>query len=541
MEKTLIFFDTTLRDGAQTMGVDFSLADKNAIAGALDEFGIDFIEGGWPGANPDDDSFFNAPPVFNNSKLVAFGMTRRANTSAGNDPSLSMVINSSAPTVCLVGKSWDFQVTEALGIELNENIDMIADSIKHGNKQKKQMFFDAEHFFDGYKNNPDYALKCLAAAYDAGVDTLVLCDTNGGTLPHEIYDITAKIIKQFASKNVTIGIHSHDDTGNAVANSIAAVQAGATHIQGTLNGLGERCGNANLISLIPTFLLKMGYRAQNIDGNKLQGLLKLSRLLDDRLNQSPFKGAPYVGTRAFAHKGGLHASGMAKNSNTYEHIAPEQVGNQRRVIVSNQAGRANIAERLIAYGLDFNGLEKYQAQKIINHVKNRESQGYSYDGAEASFALAAFEILQQVPAYYHIKRFRVIDEKRLTLSGEEEIESEATLVIEFPPKSGSQENIETTVAFGQGPINALDKAMRDAILSHYSNLKFMQLIDYKVRIIPPPDNSIGTDAVTRVTIESRDNNGNRWETIGVSVNIIDASMQALNDAYRYNLKFLQKQ
>ena len=435
MEKTLVFFDTTLRDGAQTMGVDFSLADKNAIASALDEFGIDFIEGGWPGANPDDDSFFKSPPVFHNSKLVAFGMTRRANTSAGNDPSLSMVINSSAPTVCLVGKSWDFQVTEALGITLDENIDMIADSIKHGKNQNKQMFFDAEHFFDGYKHNPDYALKCLAAAYEAGVDTLVLCDTNGGTLPHEIYDITAEITKQFASKNVTIGIHSHDDTGNAVANSIAAVQAGASHVQGTLNGLGERCGNANLVSLIPTFLLKMGYRAQKIDSNKLQGLLKLSRLLDDRLNQSPFSGAPYVGTRAFAHKGGLHASGMAKNSNTYEHIAPEQVGNSRRVIVSNQAGRANIAERLIAYGLDFNGLEKYQAQKIINHVKERESQGYSYDGAEASFALAAFEILQKVPDYYHIKRFRVIDEKRITLSGEAEIESEATLVIEFPLKS----------------------------------------------------------------------------------------------------------
>ncbi len=540
MEKTLIFFDTTLRDGAQTMGVDFSLADKNAIATALDEFGIDFIEGGWPGANPGDNSFFEKPPQFKNSKLVAFGMTRRANTSAGNDPSLAMVINSSAPIACLVGKSWDFQVTEALGITLDENLDMIADSIKHGKKNKEQMFFDAEHFFDGYKNNPDYALKCLTAAYEAGVDTLVLCDTNGGTLPHEIYEIVAQIYQYFPKEKVEIGIHSHDDTGNAVANSIAAVRAGATHIQGTLNGLGERCGNANLITLIPTLLLKMDYQAKKINKKKLHGLLKLSRLLDDRLNQSPHKGAPYVGTRAFAHKGGLHASGMAKNSNTYEHIAPEQVGNTRRVIVSNQAGRANLAERLSTYGLDLDSLEKHQIQKIMHHLKERENNGYSYDGAEASFALLTFDILNQMPHYYTIKRFRVIDEKRFTISGNLEIESEATLVITFSTPNDDKEIIETTVAFGKGPVNALDKAMRRAILSYYKNLEFMQLIDYKVRIIPPSNSSIGTDAVTRVTIESQDNKGNRWETVGVSENIIDASLQALDDAYRYNLKFLQK-
>ncbi len=531
MEKTLTFFDTSLRDGAQTMGVDFSIADKQVIATALDEFGIDYVEGGWPGANPSDDQFFANPPIFQNAKLVAFGMTRRADTSAGNDPSLAMLVQSSATALCLVGKAWDFHVLNALQISLEDNLQMIADSIAHGKKHKEAVFYDAEHFFDGYKDNPDYAMQCLEAAEGAGVDTLVLCDTNGGTLPHEIYKIV-RIVKQKFTQ-CQIGIHSHNDTGNASANSVAAVMAGARHIQGTLNGIGERCGNADLVNLIPTLLLKLDFQAKKIDKHKLTGLVKLSRLLDDRLNWAPNASAPYVGMRAFAHKGGLHVSAMVKHSRTYEHILPEIVGNERRVIISNQAGRANFIERLAKYDVAFDKLEKYLGQKIMDTLKNHEANGYSYDGAEASFVLLVFRILGKLPEYYQISRFRVIDETRFNRSNEKITESEATVNVKV---EGREETM--TVARGKGPVNALDKAMRIAILEYYPELATMQLVDYKVRIIPPSHKTIGTDAVTRVTIESKNADDHHWVTIGVSDNIIDASMQALDEAYRYNLRFL---
>ena len=536
MEKeTVVFFDTTLRDGTQTVGVDFSLADKIAIAEALDEFGIDYIEGGWPGANPNDDNFFANPPKLKNSKLIAFGMTRRSATSAANDPSLAMLIQAQSDGLCLVGKSWDFHVTDALQIKLEDNLLMIADSIAHSKKNKNEVFYDAEHFFDGYKNNPDYALKCLGAAHEAGADALVLCDTNGGTLPSEVYNITSEIKKQF--DHTVIGIHSHDDSGNAVANTLAALEAGARHIQGTVNGIGERCGNANLITLIPTILLKMNYRAEKIDKEKLQNLVKLSRLLDDRLNWHPDSSAPYVGVRAFAHKGGLHVSGVVKNAKTYEHIEPEIVGNHRRIVVSNQSGRANLTERLAEYGVDFAALDNHIAQKIMAQIKDYEARGYSFDGAEASFILLAFRILGKLPEYYKIRRFRVIDETRFNHLGNKITESEATVEVDFPNK----EFCEIQMARGSGPVNALDTAMRESILGFYPELKTMQLVDYKVRIIPPSDKTTGTDAVTRVTIESKDEDDNSWTTLGVSDNIIDASMQALDEAYRFNLCFLRNQ
>ncbi len=337
MAERVYLFDTTLRDGAQTSGVDFSVADKVAIAEALDGLGVDYIEGGWPGANLTDDAFFNDPPEFVNAKLVAFGMTRRPGRSAENDPGLAPLVNSKASANCLVGKSWDFHVDVALEIPREENVAMIADSIVFCKERKGEAMYDAEHFFDGYKANPEYALSCVVAAYEAGARWMVLCDTNGGTLPHEIYDIVREVAKHVPADH--LGIHAHNDTENAVANSIAAVRAGARQVQGTLNGLGERCGNANMMSLIPTLILKMGFETGLVEGG-LGRLTAISRLLDERLNRAPNDHQAYVGARAFAHKGGLHVSAVAKDPKTYEHIVPSLVGNHRQIVVSDQAGRS---------------------------------------------------------------------------------------------------------------------------------------------------------------------------------------------------------
>jgi 2-isopropylmalate synthase len=515
-------FDTTLRDGAQTQGIDFTVADKNTIARALDKLGIDYIEGGWPGANPTDDAFFAEPPEFRNAGLVAFGMTRRPGRSAANDPGLGAIVNSKARHVCMVGKTWDFHVDVALEIPRNENVDMIADSVAIACKKKTDVMFDAEHFFDGYKSNSGYALDCILGAYEAGARWIVLCDTNGGTLPHEVQRIVGDVTEKIPGTH--IGIHCHNDTENAVANSLAAVQAGARQIQGTLNGLGERCGNANTVSLIATLALKTDFDI-GPDESQVQQLTRVSRLLDELLNRAPSLSAAYVGDRAFAHKGGLHVSAVEKDSRTYEHVEPEKVGNRRHILVSDQAGRSNILARFRELNLDVD-LEEGKIRKLIEQVKAREFEGYAYDGAEASFELLARRAVSKVPQYFTLTRFRLMDDRRWNARHELITESEATVTLDV----GGQARME--VANGNGPVNALDNALRKALLPLYPVLDDMRLADYKVRILTP---QAGTGAVTRVMIESADSSGRRWTTVGVSTNIIDASFNALHDGFTWKL------
>lgn len=523
MTERVYLFDTTLRDGAQTQGVDFSVADKVAIAQALDRIGIDYIEGGWPGANPTDDAFFQNPPALSRAALVAFGMTRRPGRSAENDPGLAPLLTSKAPAVCLVGKSWDFHVDVALEISHEENVAMIRDSIALSACRKEAAMYDAEHFFDGWKANPDFALSCLKAAYDADARWIVLCDTNGGTLPDEVERIVGEVTRHIPGDR--LGIHAHNDTENAVANTLAAVRAGVRQVQGTINGLGERCGNANLCSLIPSLMLKMGFET-GIGDAGLREITQLSRLLDERLERAPNRHQPYVGDAAFSHKGGLHVSAVAKDPRTYEHIPPETVGNRRHIVVSDQAGRSNLLARLREIGLE---LDDTAMGRLLEDVKAREFMGYAYDGAEASFELLARRAKGEVPAYFDITRFRVMDERRHNAIGQLITESEATVTVELQGRAVMR------VAFGNGPVNALDTALREAVCEIYPDLMRMQLVDYKVRILPPPKGSTGTDAVTRVTIESEDETGHRWATVGVSANIIDASVIALYDAYAYKL------
>jgi 2-isopropylmalate synthase len=521
-DSRIYLFDSTLRDGAQTQGVDFNVLDKQAIAEALDKIGIDYVEGGWPGANPTDDAFFAQPPGLKRAKLVAFGMTRRPGRSAGNDPGLAALTGTKARAVCMVGKSWDFHVDVALGISRTENIDMIAESVTHAKTRVDEVMFDAEHFFDGYRANPAYALDCAKAAFEAGARWIVLCDTNGGTLPHEIERIVGEVAKSIPGTQ--LGIHCHNDTENAVANSLAAVRAGARQIQGTLNGLGERCGNANLVSLIPSLLLKTDYKL-GIDREALKGLTHLSRLLDERLNRAPSRNAAYVGESAFAHKGGLHVSAVEKDPRTYEHIDPALVGNRRHIVVSDQSGRANILARFRDIGLEIEA-DDPKVASLVELVKVREYDGYAYDGAEASFELLARRELGGIPDYFRVARFRVMDDRRWNARGELVTESEATITLEV-----GEERL-MTVATGNGPVNALDSALRKALLAFYPELEDMRLVDYKVRILTP---SAGTGAVTRVMIESADDSGERWSTVGVSPNIIDASFNALHDGISWKL------
>lgn len=515
-------YDSTLRDGAQARGVDFTVGDKQAIAKALDEFGIDYVEGGWPGANPNDDQFFAAPPALKKAKLIAFGMTRKAGKSAANDPGLADLLNAHKGGLCLVGKAWDFQVEAALKISLKENLRMIEDSFKLLHDRKREAVFDAEHFFDGYKANPAYALEAAKAAYAAGARWIVLCDTNGGTLPHEISKIVSEVVKHIPGTH--LGIHCHNDTENAVANSIAAVQAGVRQVQGTINGVGERCGNANLIAIIPTLMLKLGYKT-GISESKLPQLTKLSRFLDERLNRPSNPHSAYVGEAAFAHKGGLHVSAMARDSRTYEHIAPEQVGNKRIILVSDKAGKSNLVERLKQLGLTKEA-EHDDLGELVREVKQREMQGYAYDGADASFALLARRTLGTVPEFFHIESFRVTDERRWNAKGRIITVSEATMKLRI-----GEERI-LTVAEGNGPVNALDSALRKALVQRYPQVMDLTLTDYKVRILTPQD---ATAAITRVLIESRDGKGSVWNTIGVSPNVIDASFNALYDSITHKL------
>jgi len=522
-KEQLFIFDTTLRDGAQTQGVDFSVDDKIKIALALDNLGVDYIEGGWPGANLTDTEFFQKKHLFNNAKLTSFGMTKRTGRSADNDPGLSALLNSNTPAVCIVGKTWDFHVDIALGISNEENLKNIKETAKHFVKEKKEFMFDAEHFFDGYKANPNYALECLNAAFDEGARWIVLCDTNGGTLPHEVTKIVTEVSKTIPGKN--LGIHAHNDTGNAVANSLAAVWAGVRQVQGTINGLGERCGNANLMSLIPTFFLKEDFASKfqlKIKLDNIKNLTQCSRLLDEILNRKPNKHLPYVGAAAFSHKGGLHVSAVQKDPKTYEHINPEEVGNSRNIVVSDQSGKSNIISRLKTIGIEIEENDP-KIKKLLDEVKDREFIGYSYDGADASFELLARRIISKIPRYILIKEYDVSVKK--DSSGIIVSSAKAQLLVDG-------EKIICT-GEGNGPVNALDNAIRQNVnrLNKYSKyLKDLKLVDYKVRIL-----NTGTEAITRVSIESTDSKGKNWFTIGVSANIIDASFKALVDSLDYKL------
>ena len=524
MSKDKIYiFDTTLRDGAQTQGVDFSIDDKLKIAESLGKLGVDYIEGGWPGANPTDTEFFQKKINIKNSILTAFGMTKKTGRSADNDPGLSALLNSKAPAICLVGKSWDFHVDVALGISNEENLENISESTKHFVKENKEFMFDAEHFFDGYKNNKNYALSCIKSAYDNGARWIVLCDTNGGTLPNEVLEIVQNVSKHIPGKN--LGIHAHNDTGNAVANSLSAVLAGARQIQGTINGLGERCGNANLMSVIPTLHLKEMFSKNfetNIKSENITKLTQCSRLLDEILNRKPNKHLPYVGAAAFSHKGGLHVSAVQKDPKTYEHINPEVVGNVRNIVVSDQSGKSNIISRLNSIGIDFKENDP-NIKKLLDEVKDREFIGYSYDGADASFELLARRIMGEIPRYISIKEYDVSVKK----DNAGEIISSAKAKLEVDKK------IILCEGQGNGPVHALDNAIRNNVdkLAKYSKyLKDLKLVDYKVRIL-----NTGTEAVTRVSIESTDSKGKNWFTIGVSPNIIEASFKALVDSLDYKL------
>ncbi|MGE4528301.1 MAG: citramalate synthase [Rhodospirillaceae bacterium] len=516
-------YDSTLRDGAQTQGVDFTAADKVAIATELDRLGIDYIEGGWPGANATDDQFFAAPPAFRHARLAAFGMTRRTGRSADNDPGFQALLTTSARVVTLVGKAWEHQVKVALGISMEENLKMVGDSVKAALTRVDEAMFDAEHFFDGYKANPDYALACVEEAYQAGARWMVLCDTNGGTLPHEIGEIVSAVAKRIPGSH--IGIHCHNDTENAVANTLTAVLAGARQVQGTLNGLGERCGNANLISLIPTLAVKMGFETGVTEAG-LRHLKTVSGMLDERLNRAPNRHAPYVGASAFAHKGGLHASAVAKDPACYEHLDPETVGNVRHVVISDQSGRSNILARLAEAGIAVDPDDPRIAQ-LLAEVKNREADGLTYDGADASFELFARRFLGGVPEFFQVHSFRVIDERRYNAKGKLVHVSEATARVLV------NDVYSMEAGEGHGPVNALDAALRKVLVPAFPMLDRLSLVDYKVRIMAPER---GTAAVTRVMIESADAaTGGRWTTVGISEDIIDASFNALHDSIVYFL------
>ncbi|WP_108815000.1 citramalate synthase [Loktanella sp. Alg231-35] len=530
-KERLYLFDTTLRDGAQTQGVQFSADEKHQIAAVLDDLGLDYIEGGWPGANPTDTAFFAKPPK-TRATFTAFGMTKRAGRSAENDDVLSAVMNAGTSAVCLVGKAHDFHVTTALGISLDENTENLRASFAHIKAQGREGLFDAEHFFDGYKANPDYALKAIHAAYDAGARWIVLCDTNGGVLPHEVSEIVTAVIASGIPGD-HLAIHTHNDTENAVANTLAAVLAGARQVQGTLNGLGERCGNANLTTLIPTLLLKEPYASMfetSVTPEALRGLRRASRLLDDILNRVPAKQAPYVGASAFAHKSGLHASAIAKDPSTYEHIDPASVGNSRIVPMSNQAGQSNLRARLLDAGLEV-AADDPALPRIVERIKEREAQGYAYDTAQASFELLAREELGTLPQFFEVKRYRVTVERRKNKRNQMVSISEAVVVT----KVGSKKMLNVSESQGpdgsdQGPVNALSRALAKDLGPYQTIIDDMQLVDFKVRIT-----NGGTEAVTRVIIDCEDGQGRSWSTVGVSANIVDASFDALIDAINWKL------
>lgn len=524
-EKERIYlFDTTLRDGAQTFGVDFSLDDKLLIAAALDELGLDYVEAGYPGANPTDSAFFGKKRELETAKLTAFGMTKRVGRSVSNDAGFQAILQAEADAICLVAKSWDYHVRVALGVSNEENLAAIGESVEAVKRSGREALIDCEHFFDGYKANADYALSCAKTAYEAGARWVVLCDTNGGTLPSEVKKIVAEVVRHVPGDH--LGIHAHNDTENAVGNSLAAIEAGARQVQGTLNGLGERCGNANMTSIIPTLLLKPSYADRfetGITPERLRRITHASRLLDEVLNQAPRASQPYVGASAFAHKGGIHVSAVKKDPGTYEHVKPEAVGNGRKLLVSDQAGRSNILAELERIGIELQP-DDDRVNLLLDEVKARSLKGYAYEGAGASFELLARRVLGEVPRYFTVDQFRVMVERRYNAAGELVTVSEAIVKVTVDDKTLAH------VGEGNGPVNALDKALRKDLGKYQPYIEDLDLVDYKVRILTG-----GTDAVTRVMIESRDGDGNRWYTVGVSANIVDASFEALVDSINYKL------
>jgi 2-isopropylmalate synthase len=527
----LSLFDTTLRDGQQTLGVQFSVADKMAVARALDALGVDYIEGGWPGANPTDSEFFRTAPA-TRATMTAFGMTRRAGRSAANDDVLAAVLDAGTPAVCLVGKAHPFHVMTALGISLAENLEGIRASVAHVVGRGRECLFDAEHFFDGFRADPAAALAACRAAFEAGARWIVLCDTNGGSLPSDIQAGVRAVIEA-GIPGTRVGIHAHDDTGLGVANSLAAVTAGARQIQGTLNGLGERCGNANLTTLIPTLALKEPYASRfstGVSAEALRGLLRISRLLDDILNRVPRRAAPYVGASAFAHKAGLHASAILKDPATYEHVPPEAVGNARVLPMSNQAGLSALRARLAAAGIEVAAGDP-RLPRILDAVKAREDQGYAYDGAQASFELVARAELGLLPAFFEVKRYRVTVERRKNKYNRMVSLSEAVVVVKIGDrKMLSVSESMDAAGTDRGPVNALAKALAKDLGPYQASIDDVRLVDFKVRITQG-----GTEAVTRVVIDSEDSTGTRWSTVGVSANIVDASFEALLEALVWKL------
>ena len=520
----ITIFDTTLRDGAQTPGIDFSVEDKIAIAGMLDEFGLDYVEGGYPGANPTDTEFFSKPRT-RSATLTAFGMTKRVGVSTSNDPGLTMLLNSSAAAICFVAKAWDLHVRVALGCTNDENLESIRASVEAAKASGREVLLDCEHYFDGFKANREYALDCARTAFDAGARWVVLCDTNGGTQPIDVRAIVEATIAE-AVPGEHLGIHAHDDTGQAVANSLAAVNAGVRQIQGTLNGIGERCGNANLVSIIPTLALKPSFAERfeiGILREKVRGITRLSRAFDELLNRAPDTQAPYVGSSAFATKAGIHASALLKDPSTYEHVEPETVGNSRNVMVSDQGGRSNFIDLLSRRGISVDKSDR-KLDYLIQIVKERESQGYAYEAADASFELLARRTLGHVPERFHVESYNVSVEKRL--NARDEAVSVSQAVVKVVVEGERLLSVEE----GNGPVNALDRALRKDLGRYQQQIEDLQLVDYKVRIL-----NGGTEAITRVLIESADRTGRRWWTVGVSVNIIDASFEALTDSLHYRL------
>jgi 2-isopropylmalate synthase len=522
-KERLYLFDTTLRDGAQTNGVDFSVEDKVLIAGMLDELGVDYVEGGYPGANPTDSRFFTEKRT-RRAKFTAFGMTKRAGVSLSNDPGINTLLASASDAICFVAKTWDYQVKVALGATEEENLEGIRQSVEAAVEAGKEALVDCEHFFDGYKANPSYALACAKAAYDAGARWVVLCETNGGTLPEEVEAIVREVAKVIPGDH--LGVHAHNDTEQAVANSLAAIRGGARQIQGTLNGIGERCGNANLTSIIPTLMLKPAYADRfeiGVSPEGLKGLTALSHRFDEIVNRAPNRQAPYVGASAFATKAGIHASAIVKDPSTYEHVKPELVGNHRRVLVSDQAGRSNLLAELSRLGITVDKGDR-RLDGLLAEVKEREAVGYSYEGADASFELLARRTLGDVPDYFTVESFHVTVERRFNAIGKQISVSEAVVKLLV----GGERLL--TVEEGNGPVNALDRALRKDLGVYQDIIRDLELIDYKVRIL-----NGGTEAVTRVLIETRDGTGESWLTIGVSENVVDASFEALQDSIIYKL------
>ena len=519
----LYLFDTTLRDGAQANGIDFTLNDKVVIIALLDDLGMDYVEGGYPGANPTDTQLFSEHRELD-ATFTAFGMTRRPGRSASNDPGLGALLDAKADAICFVAKSWDYHVRVALETTLEENLASIRDSVRAAKTKGREVLLDCEHFFDGYQANPKYALACAKTAYDEGARWIVLCDTNGGALPHEVEAIVSEVVKVIPGDHV--GIHAHNDTEQAVANSLAAVRAGARQIQGTLNGIGERCGNANLVSLIPTLKLKHEFADRfdiGVSDDKLKCLAHVSRALDEMLNRAPNRHAPYVGDSAFATKAGIHASAIMKDPATYEHVKPEAVGNRRKLLVSEQSGKSNVLAELERIGIAVDK-DDPRVTRLLEAVKEREALGYAYEGADASFELLARRVLGKVPDYFDVTQFDVNVEHRINATGERVTVTMAVVKVTV----GGDQLI--SAAEGNGPVHALDLALRKDLGKYQKYIGGLELSDYRVRIL-----NAGTEAVTRVLIESEDEHGEHWSTVGVSPNIIDASFQALMDSIVYKL------